>query len=116
VKVLSGALVLVVAAGLSACSPSPASNAVNFGTSGATNYLAGGEYAVSVANECGATVKTVVAQIDRGDWTYPLLNGTPVSIPQSGSYKVLDPIGNDLMFDTPACELAITVALTPVKG
>ncbi len=108
------AAAILLAVGLAACSPSAAPGTVNFGASGASNYMKGGEYAVSVADECGSTVRTVAAHIDRGDWTYPLLSGTPIAIPLSGNYTVVDPIGN--IGNTPSCELALTVALTRLKG
>jgi hypothetical protein len=114
VKVIGGSAAILLAAGLAACSPSQAPGSVNFGASGATNYLKGGAYAVSVADDCGTTVMTVAAHIDGGGWTYPLLNGTPIAIPLSGMYTVVDPIGS--IGNTPSCELALTVALTPLKG
>jgi hypothetical protein len=116
VKVIGGAAAVLLAVGLAACSPSPASGAVNFGTNGATHYLEGGTYAVSVADDCGNPVKTVAAQIGTGDWTDPLLDGTPIAIPVSGYYTVVDPIGNDLIGNVPACSLALSVDLTPLKG
>jgi hypothetical protein len=115
VKVIGGAAALL-AVGLAACSPSPASGAANFETNGATHYLEGGKYAVSVADDCGTPVKTVAAQIGTGDWTDPLLDGTPIAIPVSGYYTVIDPIGNDLMGNVPACSLALSVDLRPLKG
>jgi hypothetical protein len=114
VKAINGAAVLALAIELAACSPSAAPGTLSFGASGATNYLKGGEYAVSVTNECGSTVVTVAGQIEAGRWSYPLLNGTPIAIPRSGKYTVVDPIGD--IGNTPACELALTVNLTPVKG
>jgi hypothetical protein len=116
VKAIKGAAVLTLAVGLAACTSSPASSAVNFGTNGATHYLKGGKYAVSVADKCGNPVKTVAAQIAEGDWSDPLLNGTPIAIPVSAYYTVVDPIGDDLMGNVPACSLALTVDLTPLKG
>ena len=113
-KVFRGAATVLVAVGLAACSSSTASGAVNFASDGSTHYLKGGEYAVSVADDCGTTVMTVAAYIAKAGWTSPLLNGTPVAIPQSGSYTVHDPIGD--IGNAPSCELALTVALTPLKG
>jgi hypothetical protein len=116
VKVFRGAAIAILVVGLAACSSSPAPGAVNFASNGSTQYLKGGKYAVSVADDCGTTVMTVAAHIDGGDWTYPLLNGTPIAIPLSARYTVVDPIGDDLMGNTPACSLELTVDLTPLKG
>jgi hypothetical protein len=44
----------------------------------------------------------------------PLLNGVTLTLPTSGDYTVVDPIGSDLM-NNPPCELKLTVALTPMS-
>ena len=87
---------------------------MTFGTNRSTQYLEAGEYAVRVDDDCGNTVETVAGQIDGGGASDPLLNGTPLTLPLSGRYSVVDPVGNDLMGDIPSCALALTVALTPL--
>lgn len=115
-KAVKSAATLILAAGLAACSPSPtAAASVTFGTSHGTQFVKAGEYAVMVEDDCGTTVKTVVGQISGGGWSDPLLNGTPLAIPRSANYTVIDPIGDDLMFNVSPCSLALTVALTPLK-
>jgi hypothetical protein len=57
----------------------------------------------------------MAGHIEGQGWSDPLLNGTPVIIPTSGDYTVVDPIGSDLMVNTSPCSLSLTVALTPMK-
>lgn len=104
----------LLAVGLAACAPS-SGGAVTFGTSQSTQYLNAGKYAVRVDTECGNPVETVAGQINGGGSSYPLLNGTPLTLPRSGPYSVVDPVENDLMGNIPACALALTVALTPLQ-
>jgi hypothetical protein len=110
-------VLILLAAGLAGCASSTQSTgSLDFTAVGSTHFLTGGHYAVRVANECGTTVETVVGQIQGGGWSDPLLNGTPITVPLAGKYTVVDPIGNDLMGNTPPCELSLTVALTRLKS
>jgi hypothetical protein len=87
---------------------------VEFTNTGNTQYLTAGTYAVAVSDDCGTPVQTVAGQITGQGWSDRLLAGTPLSISISGDYTVADPIGSDLMVNTPRCRLALTVGLTPV--
>ena len=87
---------------------------VEFTSTSNTHYLTAGKYAVAVSDGCGTPVQTVAGQITAGGWSDPLLAGTPVSIPTSDNYTVVDPIGSDLMVNTAQCHLVLTVGLTPV--
>jgi hypothetical protein len=105
--------VLVV---LGACdSPVKSSSSVDFGNTHNTRYLKAGRYAVAVATECGVPWVTVAGQIEGKGWSNALLNGTPLTIPTSGDYTVVDSVGSDLMGDPSPCSLALTVALTPMS-
>jgi hypothetical protein len=79
-----------------------------------TLYLAAGRYAVAVSDDCGTPVHTVAGQITGQGWSYPLLAGSPLRVPKSGVYSVVDPIDSDLMVNTAQCRLALTVGLTPM--
>jgi hypothetical protein len=71
---------------------------------------------VLVADECGTPVVTVAGQITRNGWSFPLLSGTPLTIPTPGDYTVVDPIGWDLMgTPPPACSLTLKVSLAPMQ-
>jgi hypothetical protein len=101
---------------LSACgSPVGSSSSIDFGNTNNTRYLKAGRYAVAVATDCGVPLATVAGQIDGKGWSNALLNGTPLTIPTSGDYTVVNPIGSDLMGDPSPCSLALTVALTPMS-
>jgi hypothetical protein len=118
VKRITGGL-LVMLGLLTACDSVPTwhdvrNGQVEFTNSGNTQYLTAGKYAVAVSDDCGTPVQTVAGQITGHGWSDPLLAGTPLSIPISGDYTVVDPIGSDLMVNTPQCRLALTVGLTPV--
>src|ERR1017187_5737264 len=102
VRIAGLLFVLVV---LSSCGSS-----VDFDTAQSRQYLKAGRYAVAVHNGCGTTVETVVGQINGKGWSDPLLNGVTLTLPSSGDYTVVDPIGSDLM-NNPPCELKLTVAL-----
>jgi hypothetical protein len=104
-----GLLVLLIA--LAACGSS-----VDFESTHNSQYLKAGKYAVTVADECGSPVATVAGQITGNGWSYPLLSGTPLTIPTSGDYIVVDPIGWDLMgTPPPACSLNLKVSLEPMQ-
>ena len=107
--VLIGAILLLV--GLSGCASSTV-----FEPNQNTLYLKAATYAVIVATECGTPIATVVTDITSRGWSYPLLNGTPLTIPTSGDYTVNDEIGSDLMLNEPACSMALRIALTPVHS
>jgi hypothetical protein len=115
VKAVQSAATLFLVIGLAACAPTSTPGAVTFGTSNGTQFVKAGKYAVTVEDDCGTTVKTVVGQISGGAWSDPLLNGTPLAIPRSGNYTVTDPVGYDLMQNISPCSLEFTVALTPLK-
>lgn len=110
------ACALVTVLMLAACgSPASSGNSVVFVNTDSTRHLAAGKYAVAVANECGVVERTMAGHIERGGWSDPLLNGTPVTLPTTGDYTVVDPIASDLMLNTSPCSLSLTVALTPMK-
>jgi hypothetical protein len=104
-----GVVLLVVAA------MTGGGSSVEFDNAHASQYLKAGKYAVAVADECGTTIVTVAGQITRNGWSYPLLSGTPLTIPYTGDYTVVDPVGWDLMGPPPTCSLALKVTLTPVQ-
>jgi hypothetical protein len=104
-------LLLTVAAVMSGCSSSSV-----FEYNQTTHYLTAGRYAVSVADECGRAIPSVVTDITKDAWSYPLLNGTPLQIPTSGTYTVADEIGSDLMVNSPACSGSLRIVLTPAKS
>lgn len=87
---------------------------VEFTNTNNTHYLKAGKYAVAVSDGCGVPIQTVAGQITGRGWSDPLLAGTPLSIPTSDNYTVVDPVGSDLMVNTAQCHLALTVGLTPV--
>lgn len=106
----AGLLALIVA--ISACGSS-----VGFDNTHNTHYLKAGKYAVVVADECGTPVVTVAGQITGNGRSYPLLSGTPLTLPASGDYTVVDPIGWDLMgTPPPTCALTLKVSLTPAQN
>jgi hypothetical protein len=116
-KRLTGGLVMLVL--LTACDSAAAwhnvrNGQVEFTNTRNTQYLTAGRYAVAVSDDCGTRVQTVAGQITGQGWSAPLLAGTPLSILTSGAYTVVDPIGSDLMVNTPQCRLALTVGLTPL--
>jgi hypothetical protein len=105
----AGLLLLLVA--ISACGSS-----VGFDSTHSTQYLTAGKYAVTVADECGTPIANVAGQITGDGWSYPLLSGTPLTLPTSGNYTVVDPIGWDLMgTPPPTCALTLKVSLTPIQ-
>ena len=88
---------------------------VGFDSSHNMQYLPAGKYAVTVADECGTPVVTVAGQITGKGSSFPLLSGTSLTLPTSGNYTVVDPIGWDLMgTPPPTCSLTLKVSLTPV--
>jgi hypothetical protein len=118
VKQLTGGLFVMLGL-VSACDSVPASHNVRngqfeFTSASNTQHLTAGKYAVAVSDDCGTPVKTVAGQITGQGWSDPLLAGTPLTIPTSGDYTVVDPIASDLMVNTPQCRLALTVGLTPL--
>jgi hypothetical protein len=91
-------------------------SSVGFDSSHNTQYLDAGKYAVTVADACGTPVATVAGQITGNGSSYPLLSGTPLTLPTSGDYTVVDPIGWDLMgTPPPTCSLTLKVSLTPIQ-
>jgi hypothetical protein len=101
---------------LSACgSPVGSSSSIDFGSTNSTHYLKAGTYAVAVATDCGVPFSIDAGRISGKGWSNDLLNGTPLTIPTSGNYTVVDPIGSDLMGKPSPCSLALTVALTPMR-
>jgi|SRR5450631_58630 hypothetical protein len=103
-------VLLIVLAAMTGCGSS-----VEFDNAHESQHLKAGKYAVAVADECGTTIVTVAGEITRKGWSYPLLNGTPLTIPYTGDYTVVDPVGWDLMGPPPTCSLALKVTLTPVQ-
>ena len=105
----AGFLVALVALG--GCGSS-----VQFDSAHGTQHLNAGRYAVAVVDDCGTPVLTVIGDIKGQGWTFPIIAGSPLTIPKPGDYTVLDPIGSDLMRDTPQCALELQVSLTPTKS
>jgi hypothetical protein len=117
-KRLTGGLFILVGL-LTACDSVAAwhnvrNGQVEFTNGSNTQHLTAGKYAVAVSDGCGTPIQTVAGQITGQGWSDPLLAGTPLSIPTSGDYTVVDPIGSDLMVNTPQCRLALTIGLTPM--
>jgi hypothetical protein len=109
-KVVKAAGLLLLLVAMGACDSS-----VGFDSSHNTQYLTAGKYAVTVADECGTPVVTVAGQITGNGSSFPLLSGTPLTLPTSGNYTVVDPIGWDLMgTPPPTCSQTLKVSLTPV--
>ena len=111
VKSLRAAGLLALLVVMAACGSS-----VDFDGTHSTEYLTAGRYAVIVADECGTPVVTVAGQITGNGWSYPLLSGTPLTLPTSGHYTVIDPVAWDLVgTPPPTCALTLKVSLTPVQ-